>query len=174
MPTLPWSGSLVSRTWKDCPLGHLQEHNFTSQHHKEQKQTERRYTLQRTLPGKMCSLPKSHTLIIQPEGKVKCKNTAYHSLVYKIYWTNCNSITMKDGTLEHQWASSPRRKVRKVLEELHEGSSGHLSVHRQYYWLHVENGERWCQECNTCAASWGPQSQGLMYLCVQKYPTLGQ
>jgi hypothetical protein len=52
-------------------------------------------------------------------------------------------------------------------------SGGHLGVNKtldkvrqRYYWLHSRNDvERWCLECDTCAASRGPRNRdrGLMH-----------
>jgi hypothetical protein len=85
--------------------------------------------------------------------------------------------------LERHWKSAdgktaqtviPSGKVNEAQAEMHEGpSGGHLGVNKtldivrqRYYWLHMKsNSERWCQQCDTCAASRGPRSrnQGLMH-----------
>jgi len=69
--------------------------------------------------------------------------------------------------------SYPHSKVKEVLAEMHGGTSGHLGLNKiinkirqQYYWLHLRGDiERFCQRCDTCAASRGPRtrSRGLMH-----------
>jgi len=81
--------------------------------------------------------------------------------------------------LERHWESAdgkartaqiviPRSKVREVLAEIHEGTSGgHLGVRktlqkarRRYYWLHLRSDvERWCRQCDTCAARRGARTK---------------
>jgi hypothetical protein len=81
----------------------------------------------------------------------------------------------RDGVLERLWESAhgrtktaqvviPRSKVKEVLTEMHGGpSGGHFGVNntlakvkQRYYWLHSRDDvERWCQQCDTCAASRG-------------------
>jgi hypothetical protein len=59
----------------------------------------------------------------------------------------------------------PRRRVNDKLTKLHGGpSGGHLGVNKaldkvwkRYYWLQARNDvEKWCQQCDTCAANCGP------------------
>jgi hypothetical protein len=57
--------------------------------------------------------------------------------------------------------------MKDVLTELHGEPSGvHLGVNKTldkireiYYWLQaINNVEKWCQQCDTCAASHGPRT----------------
>ena len=85
--------------------------------------------------------------------------------------------------LVRQWESADRKKMaqvdipksknKEVRSEVRGGmSGGHLwanktmdKVREPYYWLHFRGDvERWCRQCETCAASQGPRSrsQGLM------------
>jgi hypothetical protein len=69
-----------------------------------------------------------------------------------------------DGPSKTAQMVLPWSKVKKVLKELHGGLSGHLNINKTldkvrygYRWLHVRGDiESWCQQCNTCTASWGP------------------
>jgi hypothetical protein len=80
---------------------------------------------------------------------------------------------MRDGMLQRHWESAdgrtktahivlPQSKVKEVLAELHgRPLGGQLGINKTldkvrqwYYWLHSRNDiERWCQQCDTCAAS---------------------
>jgi hypothetical protein len=104
------------------------------------------------------------------------KDVADRSPIYKSNWAQSKSLVVRDGVLERHWESAggrtktaqiilPRSKVKEVLTELHGGpSGGHLGVNKtmdkirqRYYWLHsMSDVERWCQQCDTCAASRGP------------------
>jgi hypothetical protein len=70
------------------------------------------------------------------------KDIADHSSTCKGYGAQWNSLVMRDGVLEHHWESAnrrsraaqivlPQRKLKEILGELHEGSSGrHLCVNK--------------------------------------------
>jgi hypothetical protein len=106
--------------------------------------------------------------------------------IYKSFWAQWKSLALRNGVLVRHWESAdgkrtaqvviPRSRVKEVLTEMHGGTSGgHLEVNKtierarqRYYLLHLKDDvERWCQQCNTCAASRGPRtrSRGLMYQC---------
>jgi hypothetical protein len=91
------------------------------------------------------------------------------------YWAQWNSIAVITGILERNWESAnrrsqidqivlPRSMVKDVLTELHGGTSGgHIGVNetlnkvrQRYYWLQAKGDiERWCCQCETCAAGRG-------------------
>jgi hypothetical protein len=63
------------------------------------------------------------------------KDIADHSPLYKSYWAQWNSLTVRNGILERNWESAndrskiaqivvPRSRVKDVLTELHDGPSG--------------------------------------------------
>jgi len=99
--------------------------------------------------------------------------------IYKSYWAQWKSLVLRNGVLVRHWESTdgkkktaqvviPRSKVKEVLAEMHGGTSGgHLGVNKtidkvrqRYYWLHLRGDvERWCQQCDTCAASGGPRTR---------------
>jgi len=105
--------------------------------------------------------------------------------IYKSYWVQWKSFALRDGVLVRHWESTdgrkktaqvvvPQSKVDEVLTELHGGASGgHLGanktmdkVRQRYYWLRLRDDvERWCRQCDVCAASRGPmtRSRGLMH-----------
>ena len=76
---------------------------------------------------------------------------------------------MRSGILKRHWESVDGKKesaqivitlgkVKEVMAEMH---GGHLrtnttidKVRQRYYWLHLRGDvERWCEECDICAAS---------------------
>jgi hypothetical protein len=101
------------------------------------------------------------------------------SPTYKSYWAQGKSLVVRDGMLERLWESTdgrtktaqvviPHSKVKEVLMEMHGGPSvGHFGVNKtldkvkqRYYCLHSRvDVERWCQQCDTCAASRGPRTR---------------
>jgi hypothetical protein len=103
----------------------------------------------------------------------------------QLTWAQWKSLVVRDGVLERLWESVdgrpktaqvviPRIKVKEVLTEMHGGpSGGHFGanktlakVRQRYYWLHSrDNVERWCRQCDICAASRGPltRTRGLMH-----------
>jgi hypothetical protein len=107
------------------------------------------------------------------------KDIADHSPSYKGYWAKWKSLVVRDGVLERLWESVdrrtktaqvviPRSKVKDVLTEMHGGpSGGHLGVNKtidkvrqRYYWLHSrDNVERWCPQCDNCAANRGHRTR---------------
>jgi hypothetical protein len=113
------------------------------------------------------------------------KDISDRSPTYKSYWAQWQSLAVRDGVLERHWESAdgktktvqtviPRSKIMEVLAEMHGGpSGGHLGVNKtidkvrwRYYWLYMRGDvERWCQQCDTCAASRGPRtrSRGVMH-----------
>jgi hypothetical protein len=116
------------------------------------------------------------------------KEITDRSLTYKSYWTQWETLAMNNCILQRQWESAngqseiaqivlPRSRVKDVLTELHgEPSGGHLGVSKtvgkvrqRYYWLQPRNNvEKWCRQCDTCAASLGPQTRnwGKMHQCT--------
>jgi hypothetical protein len=110
----------------------------------------------------------------RPEGK----DIAGHSPTYKSYWAQWKFLAETNGILERHWESAdgrskitqtvlPRSRVNDVLTEQHGGPSGHLGVNmtlnkvrQRYYWLQTRNDvEKWCRQCDTCAASCGPRTR---------------
>ena len=105
--------------------------------------------------------------------------------IYKSYWAQLESLALMDGVLVRHWESAdgkkktaqvivPRSKVDEILTELHGGTSGgHLGanktldkIRQRYYWLRLRDDvERWCRQCDVCAASRGPRTRnrGLMH-----------
>jgi hypothetical protein len=103
----------------------------------------------------------------------------------KTYWAKWKFLTVRNGVLERNWESAngqsqiaqiviPRSRVKDMVTELHGGpSGGHLGVSKtlnkfrqRFCWLQVRADiEKWCQQCDTCAASWGPwtRNQGQMH-----------
>jgi hypothetical protein len=96
--------------------------------------------------------------------------------MYKSCWPQWRSLAVRSGILEHQWESAsgcfkitqivfPQSRAKDLLTELHGGpSGGHLGVNKamnkvwqRYYWLQARNNvEKWCWQCDTCAASCSP------------------
>jgi hypothetical protein len=86
---------------------------------------------------------------------------------------------VRNGILVRNWESANgrsqidqivllRSRINDVLTELHGGpSGGHLRINRilnkvreRYYSLQAKNDvERWCQKCDICAASRGPEAR---------------
>jgi hypothetical protein len=86
---------------------------------------------------------------------------------------------VRNSILERNWKSAngrstiaqiviPRSKVKDVLTELHDGpSGGHVGINKtlnkvrqRFYWLQARADiEKWCRQCDTCAASRGPQTR---------------
>jgi hypothetical protein len=107
------------------------------------------------------------------------KDIADRSPTYKSYWAQWNSLSVTNGILERNWESTngrsktaqiviPRSRVQDVLTELHGGpSGGHLGVNKtlnkvrqRFYWLQARaDVEKWCRQCDTCAASRGPRTR---------------
>jgi hypothetical protein len=101
------------------------------------------------------------------------------SPTYKRYWAQWKSLSVRNGTLKcHcEYADGrskiaeiilPWNKVNVVLTELHGGSSGgHFGINKtldkvrkRYYRLQARNDvEKWCRQCDTCAASHGPRTR---------------
>ena len=99
--------------------------------------------------------------------------------IYKSYWAKWKSLTLRDGVLERHGESAdgkkktaqiviPHSKMKEVLAVMHGGTTGgHLGankiidkVRQRYYWLHLRGDvERFCQQCDTCAASRGPRTR---------------
>ena len=122
---------------------------------------------------------------IEAGQRPEWKDISNHVPIYKSYWAQWESLALRDGVLVRQWESAdgkkktaqvviPESKVKDVLTEMHGGTSGgHLGanktmdkVRQRYYWLHLSSDvERWCRQCDTCAASRGPKtrSRGLMH-----------
>jgi hypothetical protein len=107
------------------------------------------------------------------------KDITDRSPTYKSYWAQWKSLAVRNGILEHNWESAngrskiaqiilPWSRVKDVLTELHDGSSGgHLGVNKtlnkvrqRFYWLQARGDiERWCRRCDICAASHGPRTK---------------
>jgi hypothetical protein len=116
-------------------------------------------------PGRGAGWQKPGTNSVGSGGR-QCpewKNIFDRSPIYKSCWVQWNSLLVRDGMMEWKWQSTdglsktaeivlPESKMKEVLGELHWGLSGHLRIR-----LHAWGGaEKWCQQCDTCAASWGP------------------
>jgi hypothetical protein len=98
------------------------------------------------------------------------------SPMYKSYWAQWKSRAVTSGISQCLWESTDgqskiaqiilsQSRVNNVLNKPHGGlSGGHLSVNKtlykvwqRYYRLQARNNaEKWCQQCDTCAASSGP------------------
>jgi hypothetical protein len=103
------------------------------------------------------------------------KDIAARSPTYKSYWAQWKSLFVTKGILERNWESAnglskipqivvPWSRVKDVLTELYDGPSrGHLGVNKtlnkvrqRFYWLQaITDIEKWCKQCDTCAASRG-------------------
>ncbi|UYV74060.1 K02A2.6-like [Cordylochernes scorpioides] len=102
----------------------------------------------------------------------------------KTLWSQWDSLSIDDGLLKRIWESAdgrsktmqlvgPKIQVPNVLREIHDGVSGaHFGINKtlkkvreRFYWVYYhEDVERWCKECDRCAASKGPKnrSRGVM------------
>ncbi|PNF33868.1 hypothetical protein B7P43_G07231 [Cryptotermes secundus] len=109
----------------------------------------------------------------------KWQDIADRSPTYKSYWAQWKSLAVRNGVLERDWESAtgrrqvaqiiiPRSRVKDVLSELHGGpSGGHFGVNKtlnkvrqRFYWLQARTDiEKWCRQCDTCAASRGPRTR---------------
>jgi hypothetical protein len=107
------------------------------------------------------------------------KDIADRSSTYKNYWAQWKSFAVRNGILERNWESAngrsqiareviPRSRVKDVLTELYSGpSGGHLGINQtlnkvrhRFYCLQTRSDiEKWCLECDTCAASRGPRTR---------------
>jgi hypothetical protein len=107
------------------------------------------------------------------------KDIADRSPTYKSYWAQWKSLAVRNDILEHNWESAngrvtvaqivlPWSKVKDVLTELQdEPSGGHLGINKtlnkvrqRFYWLQARSHiEKWCRQCDTCAASRRPRSR---------------
>ncbi|PNF37388.1 hypothetical protein B7P43_G16132 [Cryptotermes secundus] len=76
--------------------------------------------------------------------------------------------TARLGIHQRKTSSSPDNYSSDVLSELYGGpSGGHFGVNKtlnkvqqRFYWLQARTDtEKWCRQCDTCAASWGPQTR---------------
>jgi hypothetical protein len=107
-------------------------------------------------------------------GQLKWKDIADRSPTYKSYWAQWKSLAVRNGILQRNWESAngqsqiaqvviPRSRVQDVLTELHGGPSDHLGINKtvnkvwkRFYWVQARsNVEKWCRQCDTCAASRG-------------------
>ncbi|UYV74989.1 K02A2.6-like [Cordylochernes scorpioides] len=102
----------------------------------------------------------------------------------KTLWSQWDSLSIENGLLKKIWESAdgksrimqlvvPKVQVPNVLREIHGGVSGaHFGINKmlkkvreRFYWVYYhEDVERWCKECDRCAASKGPKtrSRGVM------------
>ncbi|UYV84336.1 K02A2.6-like [Cordylochernes scorpioides] len=102
----------------------------------------------------------------------------------KTLWSQWDSLSIDNGLLKRIWESAdgrsktmqlvvPKVQVPNVLREIHDGVSGaHFGINKtlkkvreRFYWVYYhEDVERWCKECDRCAASKGPKtrSRGVM------------
>jgi hypothetical protein len=103
------------------------------------------------------------------------KDIADHSPIYKSYWAQWKFLVVRDNILECHLETANgetktaqrvllENKVKEVLAELHGGHSGHVGgnktldkIRQWFSWLYLRRDvERWCQQCDTCAASQCP------------------
>ncbi|UYV83513.1 hypothetical protein LAZ67_23001287 [Cordylochernes scorpioides] len=102
----------------------------------------------------------------------------------KTLWSQWDSFSIENGLLKRIWESTdgrsktmqlvvPKVQVPSALREIHGGVSGaHFGINKmlkkvreRFYWVYYhEDVERWCKECDRCAASKGPKtrSRGVM------------
>ncbi|UYV64922.1 K02A2.6-like [Cordylochernes scorpioides] len=102
----------------------------------------------------------------------------------KTLWSQWDSLSIDNGLLKRIWESAdgrsktmqlvvPKVQVPNVLRDIHDGVSGaHFGINKtlkkvreRFYWVYYhEDVERWCKECDRCAASKGPKtrSRGVM------------
>ena len=95
----------------------------------------------------------------------------------KAYWSQWDSLALKEGVLYYRWESPERGKetwqlelptalragVLKRLRDIPVG--GHLGVsntlgkfRKRFYWIHCRREvEEWCHKCDLCASSKGPR-----------------
>ncbi|UYV63183.1 K02A2.6-like [Cordylochernes scorpioides] len=97
----------------------------------------------------------------------------------KTLWSQWDSLSIDNGLLKRIWESAdgrsktmqlvvPKVQVPNVLREIHDGVSGaHFGINKtlkkvreRFYWVYYhEDVERWCKECDRCAASKGPKTR---------------
>jgi hypothetical protein len=107
------------------------------------------------------------------------KDIADRSPTNKSHWAQWKSLAVRNDILERNWESAncpskiaqiivPRSRVNDVLTELHDRpSGGHLGVNKtlnkfrkRFYWLQAKTDrEKWCRQCDTCAASRAPRTR---------------
>ncbi|UYV76783.1 hypothetical protein LAZ67_14002011 [Cordylochernes scorpioides] len=95
----------------------------------------------------------------------------------KTLWSQWDSLSIENGLLKRIWESAdgksktmqlvvPKVQVPNVLREIHGGvSEAHFGINKmlkkvreRFYWVYYhEDVERWCKECDRCAASKGPK-----------------
>jgi hypothetical protein len=105
------------------------------------------------------------------------------SPVYKSHWAHWKSLAVRDGVPERHRESAdgktkatqsfPAARLRKCWRKYMEDLPGDTlesktldKVRHRYYWLHLKSEfERWCKQCDTCAASRDPRtrSRGVMH-----------
>ncbi|UYV65106.1 K02A2.6-like [Cordylochernes scorpioides] len=97
----------------------------------------------------------------------------------KTLWSQWDSLSIENGLLKRIWECAdgksktmqlvvPKVQVPNVLREIHGGVSGaHFGINKtlkkvreRFYWVYYhEDVERWCKECDRCAASKGPKTR---------------
>ncbi|UYV62064.1 K02A2.6-like [Cordylochernes scorpioides] len=97
----------------------------------------------------------------------------------KTLWSQWDSLSIENGLLKRIWESAdgksktmqlvvPKVQVPNILREIHGGVSGaHFGIDKmlkkvreRFYWVYYhEDVERWCKECDRCAASKGPKTR---------------
>ncbi|XP_070172331.1 protein NYNRIN-like [Polyergus mexicanus] len=118
-------------------------------------------------------------------GKEKDQRPSWQEIVSenlfsKIYWSQWDSLVLKNGVLFRKWESPnlqtsvfqivvPQRRIRQILEEAHDSSSGgHFGVNKtlgkirkRFYWgTCKQDVENWCRSCHVCIAKKGPFDKG--------------
>jgi hypothetical protein len=123
----------------------LQEYNFTSKHRKGLK-----HNNADALSRRSCQEECTHC----------------HKVEARAYVKKIRAIAVVAGARAQ--IVVPRSRVKDVLTELHDGpSGGNLDVNKtlnkvrqRFYWLQARTDiEKWCKQCDTCAASRGPRTR---------------
>ncbi|MGC8821243.1 MAG: reverse transcriptase domain-containing protein, partial [Fervidobacterium sp.] len=104
---------------------------------------------------------------------------ASQSPIAKVYWSQWQSLTLRDGCLHRVWESDdgkshrhlivvPKCRISKVLNEFHNGASGgHLGVNKtfakirqRFYWVGCRQSILdWVQSCKECMKAKGPSTR---------------
>jgi transposase InsO family protein len=106
----------------------------------------------------------------------KWEEISAQSIALKTYWSQWDSIHLRDGVLYRQWANSgnvpdtwqlliPQVLQDEIMEMLHQQpGAGHLGITRtfarvqaRFYWIGCRSSVmRWCRECRDCQERKGP------------------
>lgn len=116
---------------------------------------------------------------LNSNGRPPWSTVASYSETLKCYWSQWDSLRLKDGVLYRLWESPagdrvvwqivlPKKLQRVVFDQLHSSpSAGHFGitktlsrVRERFYWARShQNIHDWCRSCDLCASKKGPSKK---------------